>query len=58
MFINTLDSQRLVFKDQNEPFFLKSSSNLTYEFLYYKFNKKIYQNFLVKIVIQKRMCQI
>ena len=36
----------------------ENASNLTHEFLYDNFNKKILLNFLVKIVIQKLMCQI
>ena len=41
-----------------EPFHLENAPNLIHEFLYDIFNKKIYQNFLVKYVTQKRMCQL
>ena len=39
--INTFASQRHVFDEKNEPFLLENASNLTHEFLYDKFNKKI-----------------
>ena len=46
------------FEERNELFLLENVSNLTHEFLYDNFNKKILLNFLVKVVIQKLMCQI
>ena len=55
---NTFASQRLVFEQNNEPFLLENASNLTNEFLYDNFNKKIYQDFFVKIVTQKLTCEI
>ena len=58
MNFNTLASQRFVSEGENEPFFLENVSNLTLEFLYDNFNMKIYQTFLLKIVIQKVMYQI
>ena len=39
--INTLASQCLVFEKENKPFFFENASNLTHEFLYDNFNKKI-----------------
>ena len=56
--INTFTSQSLIFEEKNEPFHLEKASNLTHEFLYDNLNKKILLNFLVKVVIQKLMCQI
>ena len=50
---NTFASQSLIFQEKNEPFLLKTASNLTDEFLYENLNKKIKQIFHVKIVIQK-----
>ena len=41
LIINTFASQRLVFEEKNEPFFLENTSNLTYEFLNEDFNKEI-----------------
>ena len=49
---NTFASQLLVFERKNEQFFLENASNLTQEFLYDNFNKKILLSFLVKFVIQ------
>ena len=42
-------------KEKNEPFLLENALNLTHEFLYDNFKKKIDQNFLVNIIIQKLM---
>ena len=47
-----------ILRKNKVPFLLENVSNLTHEFLYDNFNKKILLNFLVKIVIQKLMCQI
>ena len=44
-------------RKNNKPFLLENASNLTHEFLYDNFNKKILLNFLVKIVITKLMCK-
>ena len=43
---NTFASQRLVFEEKNLPFLLENSSNLTHEFLYDNFNKKILLNLM------------
>ena len=48
-YINTFASQSLVFEGKTRQFFLENASNLTHEFLYDNFNKKIQQNYLVKI---------
>ena len=48
--INTFASQRFILEGKNEPFLLENASNLTHEFLQ--------ENFVVKIVIQKLVCQI
>ena len=42
----------------NERSRLENASNLTHEFLNENFNKRKFQNFLVRIVIQSLMCQI
>ena len=47
-----------ILRKNRVPFLLENVSNLTHEFLYDNFNKKILLNFLVKIVMQKLMCQI
>ena len=46
-------SRRLVFQGNNESFLLKNASNLTHEFVYDNFNKKILLNCHTKL-----MCQI
>ena len=48
----------LFLRGKNEPFLHENALNLTHDFLYDNFNKKIWVNFLVKIVTQKLMCQI
>ena len=53
--IITSASQRLAFEEKTEPVFFENASNLTREFLYDNFNKKILLNFLVNIVILKLM---
>ena len=55
-FFNTFVSQRLVFEEKYELFLLENASNLTHEFLYDNFSKKILQNLLVKAAIQKLIC--
>ena len=57
-YFNPFASQHLVFEKKNEPFLLENAPNLTHEFLYDNFNKKILINFFVKTIIQKLMCQI
>ena len=48
-----------VFLDRiNKPFYLKNALDLTGEYLYKNFYEKIFQKVLVKIFIQKVMCQI
>ena len=42
--VNTFAPQCLIFEEKNEPFFIKKASNLTHEFLYDNFNKKILLN--------------
>ena len=56
-FLNTFASERFLLEENlfNEPFCLE---NVSTSFFYDNFNKKIYQNSLVKIVIQNLMCQI
>ena len=50
---NTFTSDCFLLKKEiNEKFLLEKSSNLTYEFLYENFNKKICKIFLIKIVIK------
>ena len=51
LFLNTFAS----FMRKTFPFFLKNASNLTHEFLYDNFTKKILLNFIDKIVI-KNLC--
>ena len=51
-FVNTFASQYLIFQGKNEIFLHENAKNLTHKFLYDNFNKKIYSNFLVKIVMQ------
>ena len=46
---NTFASQRFVLDEKYKLFLLENASNLTHRFMYDNFNKKIYQNFLVKI---------
>ena len=52
----TLAFQRIVNEEIDEQFILESASNLIHEFLDDNFKKKISQNFLVKIALQKLMC--
>ena len=42
----------------NEPFLIENASNFTPENFYGNFNKKIEQNFLVKIAIKNLWCEI
>ena len=48
--INTFASQSNVFEEKKEPFLFENVSNLTHEFLYDNFNKKLFLIFLVKIL--------
>ena len=41
LLLNTFASQRFVFEGKNEVFLLENTSNLTHEFLYDNFNKKM-----------------
>ena len=43
LIINTFPSQGLIFLGKNEPGFIENVSNLTHEFLYDIFKKKIVQ---------------
>ena len=43
---NTFALQRLVLEKENEQFLLENASNLTHEFFYDNFNKKILVNFV------------
>ena len=67
LIINTYFSPPVFEGKINEPFCLENASNLTHEFLYDNFNKKIFflkllykkssVIFFIKIVIQKLICQ-
>ena len=51
--INTFTSEKT-----NKPFSLENALNFRHEFLYDNLSKKIQQNPLVKILIEKLICQI